>query len=165
MCTCRNPAISCEKVQLSAMSLLSNQSQRDTLMRWGWEAFVRAPRSSLLLNTPLWAPQQQCQGQCFRSAAPGQCEMPFLPGEAKALQDDVHLSSLQCAPEVSQFLLCRQTSQGIYLFRFPALSNRWADYKPLTLSHDQHICHFKPRLVSHWVILATSTLCITVLPV
>lgn len=165
MCTCRNPTISCEKVQRSAMLLLPNQPQGDTLTHWGWEAFVRVPRSSLLLNTPLWAPQQRCQGQCFCSAVPGQHAMPFLPGKAKALQDDVHLSSLQCAPEVSQFLPCCQTSQGIYLFLFPALSNRWADYKPLTLSHDQHICHLKPRLVSHWVILATSTLHIAVLPV
>lgn len=147
------------------------EAQRETLMRWGWEAFVRLrsiipTRSNLLLNC--WTPHYghdtngakdniflvQCQvsARCpFCTAKPKPCRMMCTCHHASALQ--------RCH---NFYHATKPAKAFIYSF-YPALSNRWTDCRSLTLSHDQHICHLKPRLVSHWITLATSASCITVL--
>lgn len=95
-----------------------------------WEAFLRVKSATATRPNLLWTPPHHGH---FHSAVPGQCKMPFLHCEAKALQDDVHLSSRQCAPEVPYFPSCHQTDKIFIYSGHPALSNGGTDCRLLTL--------------------------------
>lgn len=95
---------------------------------------------SIILQNPCGAKDSFClvQGQV-------RARCPFCtaePGPAGGCA----LSPCQGAPDVSQFLSCHQTSQGIPSLLLPALSKGGADCRPQTFCHDHHICHLKPGL-------------------